>query len=140
MRRAAALLSVVLAVLAVVAAAHARRSDVHLNLVAYSTPREAYAVNAGHSRHAVHGAFEHRADLVVGVRDVMAQWIQAFFWLTNGTFTTVAGTARPRMSTSTPSPGASDGGTKAKAMPCSSMGEKLPLVTSPAGLPSTRTA
>ena len=48
--------------------------------------------------------------------------------------------ARRARRSATASPMATAGGTKASAMPCSSIGEKLPLVTMPAGSPSTRTA
>ena len=44
------------------------------------------------------------------------------------------------MSTVTSAPGSTSGGRKAKAMPWPSTGEKLPLVTAPAGFPSTDTA
>src|SRR3954469_14042721 len=60
---------------------------------------------------------------------------QAPFFDTNGRFTTRAGTGRLRMSISTAAPTSTDGGRKPRAIPCSRMGEKLPLVTSPAGLP-----
>ena len=58
---------------------------------------------------------------------------------TNGSFTTVAGVGVPRMSTASSSPISTSGGTNASAMPVSSMGEKLPEVTSPATSPSRST-
>src|SRR5690606_40573204 len=59
--------------------------------------------------------------------------------VTNGGFTTVAGSGSPRPSMATTAPSATSGGRKASAMPWPSVGEKLPLVTSPTGSPSTRT-
>ncbi len=58
---------------------------------------------------------------------------------TNGVGTTMAGTARPRMSMVTPVPSATSGGRNASAIPHSSTGEKLPLVTSPTASPSIAT-
>src|SRR5204863_9987373 len=81
---------------------------------------------------------EHVADLVVGMGNEVTQR-QAPFLATNGSFTTRAGTGRLRTSISTSAPTSTAGGRKARAMPCSSIGEKFPLVTSPAGLPSTST-
>src|SRR5205814_6828199 len=54
---------------------------------------------------------------------------------TNGGLTTSPAATRPRMSTSTAVPGFVPGGRKARAMPRSSVGERLPLVTYPATWP-----
>ena len=59
---------------------------------------------------------------------------------TKGSLTTWAGTVEPRWSMARVSPIRVSGGTKARAMPWPSSGEKLPLVTTPTGWPSTTTA
>src|SRR5439155_19712816 len=83
---------------------------------------------------------QHRRDLVVGVGDVVGhEWTASLFLATNGSFTTAPASRLPRASTSTGVPTSTSGGRKAKAMPRSRTGDQLPLVTSPADVPSIST-